>query len=186
MHLNVEVHEEGFQSIKERRQSTRKRLAQNHTEKNSFSPPNTSRDPKHPLEESFYYSIKFTLRKYWVGQNVCSGFSITSYEKPKWTFWPTQLSFTYKGSDDNRNKKILPFVTTWVDPEGLGGGLAAKLWPTLCHPMDCSPLGSFVHEIFPARISEWVGISSSRRSSWLGDGTHISCISCIGRRIPYQ
>ena len=64
MHLNVEVHEEGFQSIKERRQSTRKRLAQNHTEKNSFSPPNTSRDPKHPLEESFYYSIKFTLRKY--------------------------------------------------------------------------------------------------------------------------
>ena len=53
-----------------------------------------------------------------------------------------------------RNKKILPFVTTWVDPEGLGGGLAAKLWLTLCHPMDCSPLGSSVHEIFPARILE--------------------------------
>ena len=38
MHLNVEVHEEGFQSIKERRQSTRKRLAQNHTEKTPFLP----------------------------------------------------------------------------------------------------------------------------------------------------
>ena len=81
-----------------------------------------------------------------------------------------------------RNNEILPFVTTWVDPEGLGCGSVAKLWPTLCHPMDCSPLGSSsVHEIFPARISEWVAISSSRRASWLRDRTHIPCISCIGR-----
>ena len=29
---------------------------------------------------------------------------------------------------------------------------------TLCDPMDCSPLGSSVHEIFQARILEWVGI----------------------------
>ena len=26
---------------------------------------------------------------YWVGQKVRSGFSVTSYEKPKQTFWPT-------------------------------------------------------------------------------------------------
>ena len=33
---------------------------------------------------------------------------------------------------------------------------------TLCDLMDCSPPGSSVHGIFPARILEWVAISSSR------------------------
>ena len=37
--------------------------------------------------------------------------------------------------------------------------------PTLCDPMDCSPLGSFVHGILQARILEWVAIPFSRRSS---------------------
>ena len=36
---------------------------------------------------------------------------------------------------------------------------------TLCDPMDCSPPGSSVHGVFPARILEWVAISSSRGSS---------------------
>ena len=36
--------------------------------------------------------------------------------------------------------------------------------PTLCDPMDCSPLGSSVHGIFQARILEWVAISFSRGS----------------------
>ena len=38
-----------------------------------------------------------------------------------------------------------------------------------------------VHEIFQARILEWVAISFSRRSSWPRDRTGISCVSCIGR-----
>ena len=29
---------------------------------------------------------------------------------------------------------------------------------TLCNPMDCSPPGSSVHEIFEARILEWVAM----------------------------
>ena len=33
---------------------------------------------------------------------------------------------------------------------------------TLCNPMDCSPLGSSVHEILQARILEWVAILFSR------------------------
>ena len=45
---------------------------------------------------------------------------------------------------------------------------------TLCDPMDCSPLGSSVHGILQARILEWVIISSSRRSSWPRDWTHVS------------
>ena len=38
--------------------------------------------------------------------------------------------------------------------------------PTLCDSMDCSLLGSSVHEILQARILEWVAMPSSRGSSW--------------------
>ena len=36
---------------------------------------------------------------------------------------------------------------------------------TLCDPIDCSPPGSSVYEIFQARILEWVAISSPWGSS---------------------
>ena len=39
--------------------------------------------------------------------------------------------------------------------------LVAQLWQILCDPMDCSPLGFSDHEIFQARILEWVAISFS-------------------------
>ena len=55
----------------------------------------------------------------------------------------------------------------------------------LCHPMDCSPPGSYVHGISQAKVLKWVAISFSRGSSRLRDGTHISCISFIDRRILY-
>ena len=58
--------------------------------------------------------------------------------------------------------------------------------PTLCNPMDCSPLGSSVHEIFQARVLEWVAIPFSRGSSRPRDWTCISCVSCIGRWILYH
>ena len=35
-----------------------------------------------------------------------------------------------------------------------------KSCPTLCNPMDCSPLGSSVHGILQARILEWVPFPS--------------------------
>ena len=41
--------------------------------------------------------------------------------------------------------------------------------------MDCSPPGSSVHEIFQARILEWVAISFSRGSSQPRDQTQVSC-----------
>ena len=43
-------------------------------------------------------------------------------------------------------------------------------------PMDCSLPGSSVHEIFQARVLEWVAISFSRGSSQPRDQTHFSCI----------
>ena len=33
-----------------------------------------------------------------------------------------------------------------------------SLCPTLCHPMDCSPPASSVHEILQARILEWAAM----------------------------
>ena len=50
----------------------------------------------------------------------------------------------------------------------------AQSCPTLCHPMDYSLPSSFVHEIFQARVLEWVAISFSRRSSWPRDQTWVS------------
>ena len=39
--------------------------------------------------------------------------------------------------------------------------LVAQWFPTLCDPVNCSPLGFSVHEILQARILEWVAISFS-------------------------
>ena len=52
--------------------------------------------------------------------------------------------------------------------------------------MDCSLPGSSVHGIFQARILEWVVISFPRGSSGPRNQTHVSCVCCIGRRIPYH
>ena len=48
---------------------------------------------------------------------------------------------------------------------------------TLCDPMDCSLPGSSIHEIFQARVLEWVAISFSRGSSRPRDRTQVSCIA---------
>ena len=60
---------------------------------------------------------------------------------------------------------------------------AAQSSLTLCNPMDCSLPGFSVHEIFQARILEWVAISISRGSSQPRDRI---CISCIDRQILYH
>ena len=57
---------------------------------------------------------------------------------------------------------------------------------TLFDPMGCSPSGSSIHGILQARILESVAMLSSRASSLPRDQTHISCISCIGRRVLYH
>ena len=59
---------------------------------------------------------------------------------------------------------------------------AAQSCLTLCDPMDCSPPGTSVHGILKARILEWVAMPFSKGSSWPGDQTCVSYISCIGRR----
>ena len=55
--------------------------------------------------------------------------------------------------------------------------LVAQSCLTLCNPMHCSPSSSFVHGILPARILEWVAISSSRGSPRPRDQTWVSYIA---------
>ena len=55
--------------------------------------------------------------------------------------------------------------------------LVTQSCPTLCDPMDCSPPGSSVHEVFQARILEWIAISFSRGSSGPRDWTQVSYIA---------
>ena len=59
-------------------------------------------------------------------------------------------------------------------------------YPTLYSPTDHSPPGSSVYGIFQARVLEQVAISYSRGFSQPEDQTCISCVSCIGRWIPYH
>ena len=54
---------------------------------------------------------------------------------------------------------------SWTIKKAVCCVLVAQLSPTLCDPMDCNPPASSVHEIFQARILEWVAISFSRGSS---------------------
>ena len=49
-----------------------------------------------------------------------------------------------------------------------------SLWP---HGLDCSPPGSFSHEIFQAKLLEWVVVSFFRGSSRPRDWTQASCIA---------
>ena len=58
--------------------------------------------------------------------------------------------------------------------------------PTLCHPMDCSPPGSYIHGILQTRIMEWVAMPSSRVSSQPRDQACVSYISCIGMQVLYH
>ena len=58
--------------------------------------------------------------------------------------------------------------------------------PTLSNSVHCSPPSSSVHGIFQARILGWGAMPFSRGSSWPRDRTHISHISCIGRRVLYH
>ena len=59
--------------------------------------------------------------------------------------------------------------------ESHGGGLVAKLCPTLCDPRNYSPPGSSVHGISQARILEWAPTSFSWGSSPLRHRTWVSC-----------
>ena len=55
--------------------------------------------------------------------------------------------------------------------------LDAQLCLTLCNPVDCSRLVSYVHGILQARILEWEAIPYSKGFSQPRDQTLVSCIA---------
>ena len=55
-------------------------------------------------------------------------------------------------------------------------------FPTLSHPLGCSPPGSSVCGVFQARILVWVAFSFFRRSSQPIDWTPVSYVSCTAGR----
>ena len=60
--------------------------------------------------------------------------------------------------------------------------LVVQLCPTLCHPMDCSLLGSSIPGILQARILEWVAIPFSR-GIFPSQGLNLDLLHC--RQIYY-
>ena len=82
--------------------------------------------------------------------------------------WPIKISQVKRGNFQHLNVLLFPF---------------AKLRPTFCNPMNCSPSGSSVHGVLQARILEWVALSFSRESSQIRDWT---CVSCISRQVLYH
>ena len=69
---------------------------------------------------------------------------------------------------------------------GVHAGVCAQSCLTLRDPMVCDLPGSSLYGVLQARILGCVVISFSRGSSWPRDWTHVSCISCIGRRVLYH
>ena len=59
-------------------------------------------------------------------------------------------------------------------------GLVVQLCLTLWYPLNCSPPGSYVHEIFQARILEWVAISFSRDRIFPTQGSNLCLLHCRG------
>ena len=101
------------------------------------------------------------------------GFSLSSlYLYPATPFWS---AVSTEWSADNLMKIPCYLITfPWKKMKSL-----SCVW--LCDPMNCSLPGSSVHEIFQARVLEWVDISFSRVSSQPGDWTRFSFI--VGRRL---
>ena len=67
-----------------------------------------------------------------------------------------------------------------------GGSLPAWSCSTLCGPKDFNPPGSSRPGTFQAGPLQWAAISSSREPCPPRDGTCVSCISWVGKWIPYH
>ena len=70
------------------------------------------------------------------------------------------------------------WLATWRNRSVNGICVLSQLSLTLCDPIGCSPPGSSVHDIFQARILEWLSFPTPGESSWPRDGSQVFCISC--------
>ena len=106
----------------------------------------------------------------WIQKESCSilisdKIELKDYNKKQST-WHSD-----KGINPTRRHNSLKYIFTQ--------GAHARLYPTLCNPLDYSPPCSSVHGIFPDRNTGVDCHSSSRGSSWPRDRT---CVSFIAGR----
>ena len=108
---------------------------------------------------------------------------------PRQEYWSV-LPLLLQGIFPNRNQTCVSCIGRWIldhwatrEAQDDMCVLVIQLCPTLCDPMDGSPLGSSVHEILQARILEWVAILFSRRSAWTR-GLYPGLLHC--RQILYH
>ena len=106
--------------------------------------------------------------------------------------WPKYWNFSFSISPSNEYSGLISFRIDWFDLLGsletleiyflLAIFYSLQSCLTLCHPVDCSPLGFSVYGILHARILKWIARPSSRGSSPPRDQTHISYISALAGR----
>ena len=92
-------------------------------------------------------------------------------------WWATAHRVTKSQSQlSNLAHTHLKHPSQWQDRWKTFDGIHVQLF---CDPMDSSLPGFPVHEIFQARIMEWVVIPFSRASSQPRDWTWVSCFASI-------
>ena len=130
--------------------------------------------------QSYYIYCSVSLILFKLNNAVCTHFpssweGVFSLSNGCPEFFPHKRSVTYLTNPYWSTLGSLQFPA-------VGGGLVAKLYPTLETPWTLNTPGPFVHEIFQARILEWVAISFSKGSSQPRNQTQVSYIA--GRFFP--
>ena len=132
-----------------------------------------------------YYNFRWIVYSAWLGQFYLPSTILDQIS----CFWLTYkilieaLQYYYFL---NIAKKRLKDNSLEVDKTPKYLCLSAQFYPTLCDSMDCNLPGPSIHGVFQATMLEWIAICSSGASSWPGDRTHVSCVSCIGRQMLYH
>ena len=129
-----------------------------------------------PSERNGFLSFRFQLRKeswegFWLDEFVSSIHPLVGEQSPMRT-WIFPSEPRSCGKRCVQEKGVI-----WRKAYG---AKLLQLCLTPCNPMDCSPRGSSVHGIIPARILKWVAMPSSRRSSQPRDHT------CLLRLLHWQ
>ena len=74
------------------------------------------------------------------------------------------------------HSSTLAWKIEWTEEPASAAAKSLKSCPTLCDPIDGSPLGSLVPGILQARTLEWVAISFSNAWKWKVEGKSLSHI----------
>ena len=87
--------------------------------------------------------------------------------------------FGHPVSKQSNCRQVL--ITTVYTPRFAAAAAAKSLQscPTLCDPVDCSPLGSSVPRILQATTLEWVAISFSNAWKWKVKVKSLSCAQLL-------